>query len=146
MTKLRLFGVLGVVFGLMLAGVSGQVRPPIPRVPGASASLDDLLQEVRGFRADLNQSAGASMRMQLLLARLQLQEHRITAVADQLEEVKRMLVALPDQTETRFQMNDMEEVIRDVTNPPEKRKGAEAVLMELKARLRLFSPPQRRIR
>jgi hypothetical protein len=41
------------------------------------SSNDPLLAEVRALRADLNQATGASIRTQLLVARLTLQEQRI---------------------------------------------------------------------
>ena len=51
----------------------------------------DLLAEVRGLRADLNQAAGASMRAQLLVARLSLQEQRITTLGKELTELQAQL-------------------------------------------------------
>jgi uncharacterized coiled-coil protein SlyX len=51
----------------------------------------DLLAEVRGLRAELNQAAGASMRMQLLVARLALQEGRINTLGNQLTNVRQQL-------------------------------------------------------
>jgi hypothetical protein len=48
---------------LVVAVASGQAQ----RSP---ATLDDLLTEIRGLRADLSQQSGASLRTQLLVARL----------------------------------------------------------------------------
>ena len=59
----------------------------------AILTLDPLLAEVRGLRADLHQAAGASIRAQLLVARLQLQEQRITVLSGQLADVRRQLAA-----------------------------------------------------
>jgi chromosome segregation ATPase len=56
--------------------------------------LDQLLSEVRGLRAEVTQAAGASMRMQLLLARLSLQEQRIAALNRQSLELQRQLTNL----------------------------------------------------
>jgi hypothetical protein len=58
------------------------------------ATLDDLLAELRGLRADLSQSAAASMRMQSLVARLSLQEQRINTMGRQLSDVNNQLEAI----------------------------------------------------
>lgn len=54
--------------------------------PGASQ--DPLVAEIRALRADLNQRLEATMRMQLLVARLQLQEQRTSTVVGQLRDVE----------------------------------------------------------
>ena len=53
-----------VVLGVTL--LSGQT----PTAPARQASMDDLVTEVRALRADLQQMADASIRAQLLVARL----------------------------------------------------------------------------
>ena len=72
-----------IVLGLLVAGAvaaSGQSQ----RQP---ATLDDLVAEIRALRADLKASAAATTRTQLLTARLQLQEQRITVLANQRADV-----------------------------------------------------------
>jgi hypothetical protein len=72
-----------IALGLLVAGAvaaSGQAQ----RQP---ATLDDLLAEIRGLRADLRQTTRASTQMQLLTARLQLQEQRISVLANQRADV-----------------------------------------------------------
>src|SRR5687768_2928 len=83
MLRQILLGGLFVVVGVMAVATAQAQREP--------ASTDDLLTEVRGLRSEINEAAGASIRAQLLVARLQLQEHRITTLAGQLEEIRRML-------------------------------------------------------
>jgi hypothetical protein len=79
--------VLGSVAVLLLAAaVSGQGRQP-------ATPADELLAEVRGLRADVNNAARAQMRAQLLGMRLQLQEQRIGAVSRQLTDVRERLRA-----------------------------------------------------
>ena len=51
-------------------------------------SNDPLLAEVRALRAELNQAAGTSIRTQLLVARLSLQEQRINVISKQLADVQ----------------------------------------------------------
>lgn len=91
MLKLRLSRALAfagaVVIGIA-AAASGQARAtPVAAAP----ATDELLAEVRAIRAEINQAAGTSLRAQLLVARLQLQEQRINTVARQLAEVQERL-------------------------------------------------------
>src|SRR5262245_38447217 len=55
------------------------------------ATLDDVVNEVRALRADLRQANGVTARMQLLTARLSLQEQRITVLANQRADVSARL-------------------------------------------------------
>ena len=55
------------------------------------AGQDPLVAEIRALRADLNQRLEATMRMQLLVARLQLQEQRTSTVVNQLRDVEARL-------------------------------------------------------
>lgn len=70
--------IAGVVILALAAGTAGQ----------SVTSNDPLLAEVRALRAELNQAAGASIRTQLLVARLTLQEQRINTVSKQLADVQ----------------------------------------------------------
>jgi hypothetical protein len=80
MAKRERWGRVGIVClaaACLGSGVSGQTqRPP--------ASMDDLLAELRAIRAELQQTSGASIRAQLLVGRLQLQEQRINSILQQL--------------------------------------------------------------
>ena len=79
--------VLCVGFGVAASGQAGQ--PPASQ----RTQMDELLAEVRALRADLERSAAASMRGQLLGMRLQLQEQRIAAISRQLSDVQQRLRA-----------------------------------------------------
>ena len=68
-------------------GVTGQQRP----APSRAATLDDLLEELRAFRSELRDSSATSLRGQLLLARLQVQEQRVSTIWRQLAEVEERL-------------------------------------------------------
>jgi hypothetical protein len=67
--------------------VSGQMRQ-------GPATLDDVLVELRGIRADLAETSSASVRAQLLMARLQLQQQRIFGLARQIAEVQNQAIAI----------------------------------------------------
>ena len=87
------------VFGGITA--SGQNQTP----PADTAAL---LAEVKALRADIGQAAGASMRMQLLIARVSLQEQRIAAVARQLADAQDQLTAAAHQrTEAQARFTDV---------------------------------------
>jgi uncharacterized protein YlxW (UPF0749 family) len=77
------------VFGLMTL-LSGQTSS----TPARQASIDDLVTEVRALRADLQQMADASIRAQLLVARLQVQEQRIASISRQLTETEEQIRAM----------------------------------------------------
>jgi outer membrane murein-binding lipoprotein Lpp len=77
---------LPAVFGLtLLAGQSSSVTPP------RSSSIDDLVGEVRALRSDLHQMAESSLKAQLLVARLQVEEQRIDGLARQLSETEQQM-------------------------------------------------------
>lgn len=79
-----------VIVGLtiVLAGLTavGAQSRPTPAAP--PTQMDELLAEIRALRKDINDTARASMRAQLLGMRLQLQEQRISAAARQLSDVR----------------------------------------------------------
>jgi hypothetical protein len=69
---------------------AGQQRTPPTAAP---ATMDDVLNELRALRTELRESSAASLRAQLLVARLQLQEQRLNTVWRQLSEVEDKLQA-----------------------------------------------------
>jgi chromosome segregation ATPase len=72
---------------LVLGGVaSGQAHRP-------DATLDELVVEVQALRAEMNQAASASIRAQLLVGRLQMEDQRIAGVVRELESVQADLAA-----------------------------------------------------
>jgi chromosome segregation ATPase len=116
--------VVGVVFVAVIGSVvvgQGQRQP---------AALDDLLNEVRGLRAELNQAAGASLRAQLLTARLSLQEGRIGALSQQLASVRQQIsetqMALaPFEAQMKtFQGDEPPEPLRTMLEQMQKRQQA----------------------
>lgn len=61
---------------MLVAVVAGQPQH-------RSATLDDILQELRSLRADLADQSSASLRVQALVARVSLQEQRLKALSQQ---------------------------------------------------------------
>jgi len=116
--------------GLLMIAASEAVFTQPPPSPNPA---DALLTEVRALRTDLNQAARASIRTQLLVARLQLQEQRINTVARQLSDVQSQLMSTNvAPMETR--MRQLERMLRG-TLSDEERTSAEQEMTELKVGL-----------
>jgi chromosome segregation ATPase len=77
-----------VFYGLSL--LSGQVTQPAPR----PASLDDVVLEIRALRTEVQHMADASVRAQLLVARLQVEEQRIGSLSRDLADTDAKIAAL----------------------------------------------------
>ena len=127
MTPGRWIAVIGVGIVALGAAVPGQTQTAAP------SAMDALLAEVRGLRAEVHQAAGASIRTQLLVARLSLQEQRINGVAKQLTDVQTQRVAMEGPTaqfDQRFQKLD--ELLRSPSTPPDQRHQLEQEFESMK--------------
>ena len=104
----------GMCFALLLVAViSGQAQ----RSP---ATLEDVVTEIRGLRADLGQQSSATLRTQLLVARLTLQEQRINALAGQLNDTRRALGSKQDDPESPvLRLKRFEDAVQIRTAPPD---------------------------
>ena len=89
MRNLSRTGVTVAVAGVFIAGFLSIRSGAAPQT--APSSSDALLSEIRALRADLNHRLDASIRAQLLVARLQLQEQRITTLSRQMSDVQQQL-------------------------------------------------------
>src|SRR5205085_1827588 len=86
--------------------------------------IDALIAEVRGLRTDLNQSAATTIRSQLLVARLSLQEQRINGIAKQLNDVQTQRIALDNGAmQMEAHVKQMEDRERNPATAPEERRG-----------------------
>jgi hypothetical protein len=65
-----------------------------PTTPVGPDSTSDVVREVRALRADIHEMAATSLRAQLLLARLQVEEQRIAGLARELNETQAQVRAL----------------------------------------------------
>jgi hypothetical protein len=88
----KLFWPTVLVTIVALAGI-GSVPFAQGTGPLDGSAQDALIAEVRALRAEINQVAGAGIRMQLLVARLQLQEQRVFTVARHLTDAQNALAA-----------------------------------------------------
>ena len=83
-----------IALALNLAVPATAAAQQLPARTPALATLDEVLVELRALRAELNETANASLRAQLLVARLALQEQRITVVGKELADVQEKLRAV----------------------------------------------------
>jgi chromosome segregation ATPase len=98
-TKLIAIGLM--VIGAVAAFGQAQRRP---------ATLDDLLDEIRGLRADLRQTTRANTQVQLLTVRLQLQEQRLAVLSNQRNELSaRLAVEAQLRSEAERQLQSLDE-------------------------------------
>lgn len=111
------------------------------------ATLDDLVNEVRGLRSDLQRTSGATARMQLLTARLSLQEQRLGVLANQrqvvvtklMEETRQRMDA--EAQLARFESNDMKNL------PPElPREPFEGIVREFKRTVAMHRDAEQQFR
>jgi len=97
--------------------------------PSGPATLEALLIEVRGLHADVDRLAGSSIRTQLLVARLQLQEQRINGIAKQLTDVQAQRIANDGGiAQMESSVKRFEEAVRDSSQTSERRREIEEQL------------------
>ena len=141
MSTKTLFRVGGVIAGVVLVTALLAAQSP------SQQGMPELLVEVRALRAEVNQAAGASMRMQLLLARLTLQEQRISAAARQLADVQRQLAAVTnDRAELESRIGQMKNAIPKEALPDEARQAVQVQLDTLDAALTRASAAEQQLR
>jgi chromosome segregation ATPase len=119
----------GLLFGAVIAAAQAahQAATPAP---------NELLAELRAFRADVQQAAKVSVRAQLLVARLRLQEQRINILAGQLNEIRRLITIKESaQIPLASRLRQVEERLRGTATSFDEQKASEAELKDVKARL-----------
>src|SRR5688572_6723773 len=96
---------------LAIAGVAtGQGQRP-------DATLDELVVEVQAMRAEMNQAAAASIRAQLLVGRLQMEDQRIAGVVRELDAVQADLAGNAQaRAEAATRLRAREEAVLGSTN------------------------------
>lgn len=111
------------------------------------SSPDELLAEVRGLRADFQQVARTSVRAQLLVARLQLQEQRINVIAGQLTELRRLIgVKESGQIMLAEQLKRFDDLSRSGNAAPEQQKDVEGASKQLKTQLAMMQKEDQELR
>ncbi|MEO6238967.1 MAG: hypothetical protein ABIQ52_18380 [Vicinamibacterales bacterium] len=129
--------VIAVLFIVASSAASAQSSPDVQA--GGSVAAGPLLAEVQALREDIQRFAGASIRVQMLVARLQLQEQRINALAAQLTEVRQRATAnVGQQADLSVSVKRLSEI---VSNPP-----AEIPLEEMTDLRRMLPQKQAELR
>src|SRR2546422_6735541 len=95
---------VGVLIAVGVAIASGQAQ----RSP---ATLDEVVNEIRGIRADLKMSTAATTQVQLLTVRLQLQEQRLAVLSNQRNDVMaRLAIETQLRADKQAQVQRFEEM------------------------------------
>jgi hypothetical protein len=114
---------------LVVGVVSGQGQ----RSP---ATLDDLLREIRGLRADVNESLRSTTRSQVVMARVQAQELRISSFKGDLANTQIQLrLAAQERERTEATATGVEDGIRSGNLTTERARQLEKELADVKDRL-----------
>jgi chromosome segregation ATPase len=91
-------------------------------------TMQALVSELRALRADLNRIAGANIRSNLLVGRLQLQEQRTIALSRQLETVQQELAGIAQE---RSSLEDrLQEVEESTSMKQEEREQLQIALRQ----------------
>ena len=107
---------------VIVASAQGQRNP---------ATLDDLLAELRGLRAEMSQTTSAGIRAQLLVGRLQLEEQRITTLSAQLITIRQQLTALERGLETvSGNLKQLEGSVADALTGTDERKSLDRMISD----------------
>ena len=129
---------LAVVVGMIgiTAVLAAQGSSPSEGTPPA------LVAELRALRADLNRIAGSSIRTQLLVGRLQLQEQRIVAVSSQIAAVQK------DAGELSHSRAAMEAQVENMTRAatPQEQQEAERALTYFRPQLTALRQREQQLR
>ena len=102
-----------------------------------AASPDAVVAEIKALRADLNQRLDASIRAQLLVARLQVQEQRVATLSRQLTDVQQQL---QNNDRARAPIEGQLKVFEEAhETDPEKKKEGNFFLTLLRSQLDVMS-------
>ena len=122
-----------IVVALLTLVVAGAVSGQAQRSP---ATLDDVLVEMRGLPADLAQSSSGTIRGQLVMGRVQVQEQRVAALRRELTDIQFQLrVATQQRERTDALVVDVEQGIRSGNLSVERTRQLERELADVKDRL-----------
>jgi len=110
---------------VVMALVGGAVAKTLAAPQGAPAPNGDilpaLLTEVRGLRAAMEQMASAGPRIQLFVARLQLEETRINNSVRRLDDLRAALTKAQDEiNRLADEQRGLEKLLADNPNHPER--------------------------
>jgi tetrahydromethanopterin S-methyltransferase subunit G len=119
------------VAGALAAGAAARAFAATPQPQAAPAGgdvLPALLEEVRGLRAAMEQMASAGPRIQLFVARLQLEETRINNMVHRLDSVRESLADAQREADQRTaQQQNADRHLNEEVNPDRRRELTEVL-------------------
>jgi chromosome segregation ATPase len=113
---------LGVTIGVVLLVGGPRLAGQVPA--GGPDVLTQLLAEVRGLRAAMEQMAASGPRVQLALGRLQLQEQMVNTLLRRLDEIRKELNDAQTEQEMHQQQLKMFGAAIDKADNPEREEAA----------------------
>jgi DNA repair exonuclease SbcCD ATPase subunit len=132
---------------MLVAGVLGTAAVGRGQAQRDPATMDDLVTEMRGLRADLAQTAAASARMQLLVARLTIQEQRVNAVIRDYTAASAQLErAIADRSELQARTRTLDATLNNTALPDPSRRGFDMELLATRAELEKAQASEQRLR
>jgi hypothetical protein len=137
-----------IVGGVIIAGIGGgfALSAQAPQTASSNDAVAALVAEVRGLRSELSQAASASLRSQLLVTRIQLQEQRLMHLDRQRSEVmaKRL-----EAEKMRVMFSGQVKQSQDQSthgNDPKEREAAQNVVEGLKGLLQVTQATETTLR
>ena len=135
-----------VVLLCMAVGVAAvrQLNAAQPSAASSNEVMTALLQEVHGLRMAMEHSAAVGPRVQLTLARLNIEEQRIAQLAAQLDRARQELTA------TSLSVRQMSDELEDaekrlqMTTDDQRRRELEVGISDLKTRLKRQSAAEKK--
>jgi predicted nucleic acid-binding Zn-ribbon protein len=123
--------------GALVLLLAGNVHPfraePQAQNPD---TMKELLVEVRGLRAAMEQLASAGPRVQLMFGRLQLQEQRVNEQMRTMDALRAQLTkAQEEESSQRSQIQRFEDAVQRGNLPAEERKDLEESLPQMRRHL-----------
>jgi chromosome segregation ATPase len=98
------------------------------QTPGNSDTMRELLAEVRGLRLALERAATSGPRIQVLMARVQVQEQRMLNLTNRLTAVRGEIASIDQQLPSiTMTMRQLEQQIKRVSEPNEREALEEQV-------------------
>ena len=139
----RVLQVLGI--GSILAVAASMSIGASPQAPAANDPLSALLAEVHALRVAMEQQATVGPRMQLTLARLTIEEQRVSHLSTDLATVRQSLAGTEAAAQrTSAEAADLERQMQMETDPA-KRREMEAGLRNTQLQMRQFATEQQRL-
>ena len=137
----RLRPTLTIALLCALVAVAWSEKMPAAQ-PFGSASNDvmsALLQEVHGLRLAMEQSAAIAPRVQLTLARLNIEEQRIAQLAGQFDRARQEVTNMTTSRARMAENLDEAEKLLQTTSDEHKRRELELQIRDLKQQVKMFN-------